>query len=736
MLEDAIYNLAISCYIDYMKIYAKKDGTLLTDHLIKTAKAMEYLWDKFLCQKWKKICPLDLCIYVARHHDIGKATAEFQQICPDTEYPLPRDPIYSTDYRGNHALYGAIVMHNANIPKDLCEVIAMHHGYTKTTQLSDRLLKKHGNAIGDIAITEGFIDRNLPKKTVLSTTQKTVLVGLLSLADWMASSDQSFPRLTQWIPKQNTFYENFGFHPRPDQQEVIDKIVSNPNDIHIYEATMGSGKTEVALQCAQEIARVTGHNGVVFALPTRATTNAMYKRVLSWVRKQEQPLSVYLANGDKRLVKDFTTLKFDTKDMIHRESFFERPQTELCSTIVCTTIDHIIKSAYRHKYTTIEQFALANKVVIIDEVHSYDAYMMEYLKRELAWLGALGVPVILLSATLPKSTKEALLSAYTQGKEIRTRSTDYPVLTTSKEEFPVKSAQKEKQMKFETVPTLKQGYKKVLEHLRKGYCVGIIVNNVKKAQEIYREFYDYNPILLHSQFTNQDRRVKEEWIEENLGKKGTEETRRGRLFIATQVAEMSLDFDVDFLLTEIAPIDKILQRIGRVHRHNFTDLPLCICVSLEKRRQFRFYPEVLLDNSIRILTQKDHVTLPNDIPSWIEAGYEGYIEDKELIDEATKNLLGKPEPERKSRHTSHFLSLFTERSNEYKVRSGDIVEATLLDEKGVDLGTLSLPYKIAKTNFVKNANDELYLRMDYDKVIHIEGQRWVYDTEVGLNEEV
>ena len=199
---------------------------------------------------------------------------------------------------------------------------------------------------------------------------------------------------------------------------------------------------------------------------------------------------------------------------------------------------------------------------------------------------------------------------------------------------------------------------------------------------------------------------------------------------------MSLDFDVDFLLTEIAPIDKILQRIGRVHRHNFTDLPLCICVSLEKRRQFRFYPEVLLNNSIRILTQEDHVTLSKDIPSWIEAGYEGYIEDKELIDEATQNLLGKPEPERKSRHTSHFLSLFTERSNDYKVRSGDIVEATLLDEKGVDLGTLSLPYKIAKTNFVKNANDDLYLRMDYDKVIHIEGQRWVYDTEVGLNEEV
>lgn len=99
-----------------MKIYAKKDEILLTDHLIKIVKSMEYLWDKFLCQKWKEILPLDLCIYVARTHDIGKATAEFQQFCPMTEYPLPSEPIDNTDYKGNHALYGGLVMQSKGIP--------------------------------------------------------------------------------------------------------------------------------------------------------------------------------------------------------------------------------------------------------------------------------------------------------------------------------------------------------------------------------------------------------------------------------------------------------------------------------------------------------------------------------------------------------------------------------------------------------------------------------------------
>ena len=221
---------------------------------------------------------------------------------------------------------------------------------------------------------------------------------------------------------------------RPVQKEAL-SIASSVDEpgLMIIEAPMGEGKTEAALAVAEVFAAKTGAGGVCVALPTMATTDAMFSRVHSWLERLlpasgAQPGTVYLAHGKAQLNEEYQGIISESRycmgDMDHdgeKDSFaevsdwmFGSKKGMLSSFVVCT-VDQVLMGALQMKHLALRQLSLANKVVVIDECHAYDMYMRQYLGVVLSWLGSWHVPVILLSATLPKAQREEMATSYLEG---------------------------------------------------------------------------------------------------------------------------------------------------------------------------------------------------------------------------------------------------------------------------------------------------------------------------------
>ncbi len=213
--------------------------------------------------------------------------------------------------------------------------------------------------------------------------------------------------------------------------------------------------------------------------------------------------------------------------------------------------------------------------MIVDECHAYDAYMNRYLDTALAWLHEYNVPVILLSATLPRDRRKELIKAYLNQKNgtFELPETDYPRLTYTDggnvltQSMPQESA--EKAVKI-TRSDEEAAVERIASAVGSGVCVGIICNTVVRAQhfaERIRNVDGAQVILYHAQYIIPDRMEREETLKKYIGKNSTAEMREGVVVAGTQVLEQSLDIDFDILVTELCPMDLLLQRIGRLQRH-------------------------------------------------------------------------------------------------------------------------------------------------------------------------
>jgi CRISPR-associated endonuclease/helicase Cas3 len=232
---------------------------------------------------------------------------------------------------------------------------------------------------------------------------------------------------------------------------------------------------------------------------------------------------------------------------------------------------------------------LANKVVLVDEAHAYDTYTSKLLDCLIEWLEALGCSVIILSATLPGARRRALLQAY-GGPDVKMPDAPYPRVTIATrgaagKALPIRGAA-EKEVLFERLQApCAAGQETVIadrlaHELREGGCAGWICNTVDSAQLAYRclqklkeqkhpVFRDVELVLYHARFPVEQRREIEDEIDLKFGKKGLETGQRPRcaVLIGTQVLEQALDYPVDVMVTELAPVDLVLQRSGRLHRH-------------------------------------------------------------------------------------------------------------------------------------------------------------------------
>lgn len=305
--------------------------------------------------------------------------------------------------------------------------------------------------------------------------------------------------------------------------------------------------------------------------------------------------------------------------------------------------------ALKQKHVMLRHLGLANKVVIIDECHAYDTYMSQYLERALNWLGSYKVPVIVLSATLPIQKRQQVVDAYI-GKisdgdayhdaiDWRTKR-HYPLLTwTDGHSIHSRALTSDTHACQVALYPIKDD--EVADKLRAmlsgGGCAGIILNTVQRAQEmavfLREQFGEDNVELIHSRFLAPIRAIKERWLCDNLGKPDSGKQRPGFLIVVgTQVLEQSLDIDFDVLMTDLCPMDLLLQRIGRLHRHERVR-PLALreakCMILGwhdddfEPGTKAVYGAYLLTRTRKLLPQSIH--LPNDIPHLVQDVYDDSI---------------------------------------------------------------------------------------------------------------
>ena len=525
----------------------------------------------------------------------------------------------------------------------------------------------------------------LPQLTIPA---EILLAGLLIMADWVASNTRYFPLIpveevgsdtlyparvnrawealdltSPWevqsdVTEPGAFAERFGFPPNEVQRAMLEAVSqAQEPGMFILEAQMGVGKTEAALGAAEILAKHGGEGGIFFGLPTQATANGIFGRLLAWAEKQPDGLehSIKLAHGMAELNEAYLRLQQDTvrveedleadpdadpesRVMVHQ--WFRGNKQGLLADFVIGTVDQLLMAALQQKHVMLRHLGLAGKVVVIDECHAYDAYMNCYLDRALTWLGRYKVPVILLSATLPAKRRVELVRAYLNGRTapdgLWQTCRGYPLLTwtdgkqVEQTTIPLETEPR----RVETFPLTEEQLTDTLRSaLREGGCAGVIVNTVKKAQAIAArlraELPEFEVVVFHAQFLMPDRAAKEEALMKRIGKHSNPEQRDKLIVVGTQVLEQSLDIDLDLLVTELCPMDLLLQRIGRLHRHEGRARPRPVaqarCAVLDTGTEDfdegskAVYGEWLLWRTRKFLPTA--ITLPHDIAPLVQDVY-------------------------------------------------------------------------------------------------------------------
>ena len=464
-----------------------------------------------------------------------------------------------------------------------------------------------------------------------------MFLGLCTLADWIGSNEEWFPfcdeprddymatarakaeqavrgirldissqhnRLSEALPP---FADLFGFAPNAIQQAASETPLDEK--LVIIESETGSGKTEAALGRFALMYEKGLVDGLYFALPTRAAATQLHQRVTRFVERlfptgdrPETALAVpgYLKAGDisGEHLHDYQIRWDDHPDDAtrHRRWAAENSKRYLAAQIAVGTVDQAMMAALKVKHAHMRAACLARNLLIVDEVHASDTYMRRIIKALLnAHLGA-GGHALLMSATLGSSARQEWLSVGSLNSQDLIQLDDaikspYPAVSANSSVrgnvIAVTGNNQEKSVHIHAEPVMHdfaQVAEKALLAAQSGAKVLVVRNTVDYAistQQAVEEaasdadinlFFACRDVrtLHHGRFAADDRRLLDSEVETRLGK---DRNSGGLIVVGTQTLEQSLDIDADLLITDLCPVDVLLQRIGRLHRHPRDDRP-------------------------------------------------------------------------------------------------------------------------------------------------------------------
>jgi CRISPR-associated endonuclease/helicase Cas3 len=522
------------------------------------------------------------------------------------------------------------------------------------------------------------------------------LAGLTSVADWVGSNKVLFPSATGavdlpaylhtapdrarraldelgwtgWTPRDSSPRTFAGLFPkiaapRPlqTQVEALASGLKGPGLV-LIEAPMGEGKTEAALFLADHWTHRTGQQGLYLALPTQATSNQMFDRVAAFLaeRYPHDRVNLHLLHGHALLSERYGELRrraderrqsvgltdiydsFAPGAVVAEGWFAQNKKQGLLAPFAVGTIDQALLAVLQTKHVFVRLFGLAGKTVIFDEVHAYDAYMSTLLERLLEWLAALGCSVVLLSATLPAEKRLRLLGAYA-GEAVDPAPVAYPRISVvaggRTEAAPVRTDPARRSSVTLGWHDPDRLAANLGAALAEGGCAAVLCNTVGRAQEVYPQLWEalrpqgVEVELFHARFPFGRRQAIEERVLQRFGKPEDNPARPPKsVLVATQVIEQSLDLDFDLMASETAPIDLLLQRAGRLHRHRRERRPPRLAtpqlwlLQPDVRSEVPafgksecVYSRYILLRSFLSLRGRTEVRLPDDLEELVEAVY-------------------------------------------------------------------------------------------------------------------
>ncbi len=651
---------------------------------------------------------------LAALHDLGKISPGFQRKCEVwlEENNLAKidrnwrwDSAMESDHgKVSHAAIQAFLSETGidrNTAKFISAVLGAHHG--RLTPPNDRgyrpqkLISDSASQIGwdaaRMANAQMIWDRFAGCSTPFTLSDDSPLLwwlaGLTSVADWIGSDERFFSPERQTGGEDVSslasnaletigfrkieFDRNLSFHdlfydaekpeirwvPNEMQEKTI-ATVSAPG-VYVVEAPMGMGKTEAALWAAYHLLVSGKATGIYFALPTKATSNRMHVRMNEFVQRMSRTSnSSRLIHGNSWLTDHTAGLSpvatsqgSASDDARTGRDWFASAKRALIAPFGVGTVDQALLGVVAAKHFFVRHFALAGKVVILDEIHSYDLYTGTLVDKLITTLEGLGCTVIVLSATLTGKRRGQIVSCPDDAPD--DTELPYPLIIGRKENVPLEPVAamppEARDVKVDFV-TVENAIKDAIDLARNSGAVLWICNTVDAAQKQYRHFTgltrkDFPVGLLHSRFPFWRREELEtEWME-RLDKSG--KTRCGSILVSTQIVEQSVDLDADLLITELAPTDMLLQRLGRLWRHERGQRPvdtarLCIIEEEKSLEEFRnmepkgiakalgskakvYAPYVLLRSLEVWRKAQPQVSIPSQIRQLIKSTYKD--QDKE-----------------------------------------------------------------------------------------------------------
>ncbi len=499
------------------------------------------------------------------------------------------------------------------------------------------------------------------------------LAGLVSVSDWIGSDESFFsaerreeavdissiarkaldtigftpPAIIKNLP----FKSLFGFLPNDMQSKAL-VTISGPG-VYAIEAPMGMGKTEAALGAAYQLMAAGKASGIYFALPTQATSNRIHLRMNEFLQNiTTDSSSSRLIHGNSWLMQaapDISPSFTVTHGSAHEDAragrdWFSSAKRALIAPFGVGTVDQALLGVVAAKHFFVRHFALAGKVVILDEIHSYDLYTGTLIDKLITTLEGLGCTVIILSATLTGKRRAQMVSLLEC--DVDEADCPYPLISGRNEGRAFKpvaaTPPKPRTVTVEFI-TADTASDEAIRVARDGGAVLWICNTVGAAQQQFNLFKDVDfPVgLLHSRFPFcQREKIEDKWMK-LFGKAG--EGRCGSILVSTQVVEQSVDLDADLLITELAPTDMLLQRIGRLWRHereyrSVDAARICVIEESKSLDDFRnmtpqeirkdlgnkafVYDPYILMRSLDVWKKQNDIIVPQHIRSLIEATYE------------------------------------------------------------------------------------------------------------------
>jgi len=616
-------------------------------------------------------------------HDIGKASPGFQAKCAKWIEKTGLDKYFGVPYEKDHSKVSQYTLQTIfqkkgmkTEPSELwAAILGAHHGSLHKQGINLRPSDEEWQNKREEIVSTFLGDSNLPNFPIDDSWPFLWwLAGLVSVSDWIGSDEDWFPVAQETTPADSvqnavrainaiafdipilkkglSFGEIFqekglSFEPNDLQLKAV-QTIRDPG-LYILEAPMGMGKTEAALWCVYKLMSEGKASGFYFALPTQATSNRIHLRVNDFLEKitEEKSRSRLIHSGSWLLdnvkvptIRGSTNSNSEEKEDARRAiDWFASKKRGLLAPFGVGTVDQALMSVIAVKHFFVRQFALAGKVVILDEVHSYDMYTGTLIKTLCDRLLTLGCTVILLSATLTKESKKRFVEVTDDANQEQ-----YPVISgrNIKSVEALKPSSKTVQIRMKSeADALEEALKKA----EKGASVIWVCDTVNKAQEMFdrAKMAKQSKIeigLLHSRFPVFRRQELEEYWMEKLGKNNPD--RRGCILFSTQIVEQSVDLDADFMVSELAPTDMLLQRMGRLWRHQrenrLVDKPeMWIVAEDSSFEEFKketagkikkmfgtksavYAPYVLL-RSLVIWKDKVSIELPDDIRNLLEDTY-------------------------------------------------------------------------------------------------------------------